>query len=159
MKTSELNGVLTISVKNKPFNLKIYILLSSTLCLIIYSLLSNQIEWALISIAFFLLIFVVRLYTLNYKIIFSHDLFEIQKTILGIKYSNIKCLYSSYVFYENGTYFYLYNQSQRISVIYGEDLEIDYLEVSEEKGKSIAINSNEESRTLFNRLSSKLRPN
>jgi hypothetical protein len=92
----------------------------------------------------------------SYKIHFENNLLEIQKSLFGLKLKSIKILFDTFINYQGDNYFYLKNKSQRVSVIYTSDLELDYFQISMDNGETINITSNIYSEEIYNKLVRKL---
>lgn len=96
-------------------------------------------------------IYYKRFLLFDYKFIMFKNDFEVQKRFMSFPYSKISIHFDRHV-YEPESHFYLYNKNQRVSVVYVEDLEIDFLSISEETGNSYQISSNSKAKNIFRQL-------
>lgn len=84
----------------------------------------------------------------------SHS-FEFIKSFFSFNKKAIRIDYDKFI-HEPGSHIYFYNKNQRVSVVYTEDLEIDFIQVSEDNGISINFSSNEQCAELFGLIENKL---
>ena len=142
-------------MKDKPgYGFWLTLLLGLGIIFTSYPILSDKFWIYAMGIA--LLVLLMIQLGFSFKIGFANDTFQIQKWFLGFKYTEIVLKYDSYKYYQPNEYFYLYGDNRRISVIYTSDHFDDSISVSEENGKSIAINSNSDSTRIFELLVSRL---
>ena len=81
--------------------------------------------------------------------------FEFVKYFFAFYKKAIRIDYDRFI-HEPGSHIYFYNKNQRVSVVYTEDLELDFIQVSEDNGISINFSSNHLSAELFGLIEDKL---
>lgn len=90
------------------------------------------------------------------KIRLNDKFFEIVKSTLGLNREIIRIGYDKFV-HKPESHIYFYNDTQRVSVVYTEDIELDYIQISDNNGVSINCSSNDHCEGLFGQIENRIR--